>query len=299
MKRCNDSSDKRYVLITSAYNEEKYMAKTIESVLKQTLLPETWIIISDGSVDKTDSIIKEYGEKHSFIKYMRRSVKDKKGHDFASKVHALNTVLGQLDFDKYNFLGILDADILLPSNYYEILMNRMEENQKYGVLGGMIYETRKGKQVKYDISLNTVCGAIQLFRMDCFKMLGDFLPMRFGGEDSMMCVSANYHGWISRSFTDIRAMEQKIVGMACGSPWNTRKARGKGFYDMGYHPLFLIAKCLYRIKEPPFFIGSLAEIGGYVGLALRRSPRASSEELISFLRAEQLERLRKMDTKRK
>ena len=54
------SQHSAYVLMTAAYNEEATIEKAIESELSQTLLPQRWDIVSDGSVDRTDEIVHKY-----------------------------------------------------------------------------------------------------------------------------------------------------------------------------------------------------------------------------------------------
>jgi len=49
-----------YVLITPARNEEAFIEKTLQSVIKQTILPAKWVIVNDGSTDATSSIVRPY-----------------------------------------------------------------------------------------------------------------------------------------------------------------------------------------------------------------------------------------------
>ena len=49
-----------YVLITPARNEAAFIEGTIKSVVAQTILPVKWVIVSDGSTDGTDEIVKKY-----------------------------------------------------------------------------------------------------------------------------------------------------------------------------------------------------------------------------------------------
>src|SRR4030095_7056049 len=49
-----------YVLITPARNEAAFIAKTLESVVAQTVLPKRWVVVSDGSTDGTDEIVTKY-----------------------------------------------------------------------------------------------------------------------------------------------------------------------------------------------------------------------------------------------
>ena len=60
---------KPYVIVTPARNEAQYIEKTIESVISQTLLPKRWVIVSDGSTDATDDIVKRYAAKCDFIEH--------------------------------------------------------------------------------------------------------------------------------------------------------------------------------------------------------------------------------------
>jgi len=49
-----------YVLITPARNEALFIEMTIKTVIAQTALPIKWVIVSDGSTDGTDEIVKKY-----------------------------------------------------------------------------------------------------------------------------------------------------------------------------------------------------------------------------------------------
>ena len=50
----------KYVLITPARNEEAFIERTLQSVTAQTVLPERWVMIDDGSTDRTGDIIESY-----------------------------------------------------------------------------------------------------------------------------------------------------------------------------------------------------------------------------------------------
>jgi biofilm PGA synthesis N-glycosyltransferase PgaC len=60
-----------YVLITPARDEAKFIEKTIKSVVTQTVLPLKWVIVSDGSTDGTDDIVKRYVAEHPWIELLR------------------------------------------------------------------------------------------------------------------------------------------------------------------------------------------------------------------------------------
>ena len=56
----------KYVLITPARNEAAFIEQTIKSVIQQTILPLKWMIVSDGSTDGTDEIVKKYRANHDW-----------------------------------------------------------------------------------------------------------------------------------------------------------------------------------------------------------------------------------------
>ena len=45
------------VIITAAQNEEQYIQKTIDSIVSQTMRPDRWYIVDDGSIDLTRKIV--------------------------------------------------------------------------------------------------------------------------------------------------------------------------------------------------------------------------------------------------
>src|SRR5437762_3277213 len=116
----------RYVLITAAYNEESFISRTIASVLGQTVLPAKWIIVSDGSTDRTDEIVGEFAARHSFIQLRR--VERSMVRGVVSKVNALNHGFEELRGIEHDFIGNLDADVVLPSTYFEVLIMRFRSN---------------------------------------------------------------------------------------------------------------------------------------------------------------------------
>jgi cellulose synthase/poly-beta-1,6-N-acetylglucosamine synthase-like glycosyltransferase len=78
--------DRSYALLTAAYNEEQHIETTIRSVVEQFHGSKIWVIVSDGSTDRTDDIVQQYAIQHSFIRPLRRE----RDHcrEFASKVFA-------------------------------------------------------------------------------------------------------------------------------------------------------------------------------------------------------------------
>ena len=280
----------KYVLLTAARNEEKNIEKTIQSVISQTVKPVEWIVISDGSTDKTDEIVMIYAEQYDFIKFFK--VGGDSHHNFGSKVKAINFARRQITISDYDFAGILDADVSFPSNYFNEIINRFKANPKLGLGGGIIYEIYKNKEIPQNISLNSVAGAVQFFRYKCFHDVGDFIQLQYGGEDAAAEITARMKNWEVQTFPELKVLHYGYVGQASGNLLKAKYRRGICFYQLGYHPIFEVARCIYRLAERPFITGSVIECLGFFLSYIKNEKRLLPAETIEFLRKEQLVRLK-------
>ena len=157
-----------YVLITPARNEEASIEKTIQSVINQTVMPEKWVIVSDGSTDRTDEIVESYQQKYDFIHMVRREVDANR--DFASKVYAIRAGLEKLNGTRYDFIGNLDADVSFEQDFYERVFKEFEKNPDLGICGGVFYELNDGQWVAQHTNINwSVGGCTQTFRRQCYE----------------------------------------------------------------------------------------------------------------------------------
>jgi glycosyltransferase involved in cell wall biosynthesis len=282
--------DRTYAIITPTKNEEKYIEMTIKSVISQTILPIKWIIVNDGSKDKTEEIIRKYLKDNEFIQLFNLTQREKR--DFSSQVYATNAgykLIRKLDF---KFLGILDADISFGPKYYEIMMSKMQKNSELGIVGGAIlHKTSSG--YKKDIRKSThVGGGIQLFRRKCYDDIGGYIPMKDGGQDVVIEVMARMNGWEVKSFHEIEVLHHKPMGTGRSGIYRALYRQGRMEYFIGSHPIFLIAKCLRRLKEKPYVIGSILRMLGFSICYILRRKRQVSREYILFIRKEQINRLK-------
>jgi len=279
----------KYVLITAAKNEESYIEKTIQSVLNQTIKPEQWIIVSDGSTDSTESIVSRYASEYSFIKLMINDRRE--GRNFSSKVYALNIGFSNVHTSEYDYIGILDADVSFDKDYYSSLIIEFKNNSKLGIAGGIYYDIINGKKVPVYPSPYSVRGATQFFRKECFEKIDGIKPIKYGGEDTLACNMARMYGWEIKNIDSLIVLHHRPTGLTGSHIIRTRFRDGIVEYNLGYHPLFQLVKCLKRITENPFLVGSTLRFLGYWYSFAKAEKRAVSEELKDFLRREQLGRL--------
>lgn len=280
-----------YVLLTAARNEADYIEGTIQAVLTQTLRPRRWVIVSDGSRDKTDRIVQAYAGRSDFIVFARRDGGGEKV-DFASKVLALRRGLAMLEDVPYDFIGNLDADITFDAAYYETLLGEFHKSPLLGIAGGILYEPHNGRFIpRYLSEAQYVPGAVQLFRRDCFNQVGGYPLSRWGGEDTVAVVTARMKGWQTRSVAGLQAFHHKVAAVTRGK-WREHFREGVMFHSLGSHPLVELLKSIRRMGKWPYVFLGAVRMYGYVWAAFSRQERAVSEEFVRYFRSEQWRRLR-------
>jgi len=281
-----------YAIVTPAYNEARFIAATIESVLAQTVRPLLWMIVDDGSTDDTAGVVQRYAKEHPWIQYVRRAKQPGQSY-YASNVCAIEAGLPHIGKLDYDYLAILDADISLPPDYYETVLTRMAGDNQLGIASG-VYVDRVGQGLRKVLNdRRSTPKALMVFRRACYDAIGGFVPLKYGGEDTCACFAARMKGWKTWSFPNLVAVHNKPVGTGhAGNLVTIRFRQGWGEYFLASHPLFMLAKCLRRcLKEPPFVVGGLARLTGYVGAWLNRQQRQMPADLVSFIQKEQLARV--------
>jgi glycosyltransferase involved in cell wall biosynthesis len=288
--------DLRYALITPAWNEEANLDRVIRAVAGQTLLPIRWVIVSDGSTDRTDEIVRSYAQHHAWIHLLR--LERSPVRDFAGKAHAVNAgyeFLRSMDFD---LIGNLDADISVPSDYYEFLISKFIAMPCLGVAGTPFIED-EGNPGSHSYghklaNLDHVSGACQFFRRRCFEEIGGYTPIKGGGIDWVAVTTARMKGWQTRTFVERICVHHRAMGTADRDHFRARFRHGQEDYWVGNHPLWEIARGLYQMTNKPLVVGGLALMLGYAWAWLSRQPNPIPLELREFHRREQRERIRKM-----
>ena len=281
----------KYVLITPAHNEEAFIEKTLASMVAQTILPERWVIVDDGSTDRTAEIVDRYAARCPWIEFVR--LPQRQDRNFASKAHVVNAAFQRAKLLQFEIAGNLDADISFGPDYMEFLMQKFSEDPKLGVAGTPF--TQDGD---YDSSKdsfegeNYVSGPCQLFRRECFQEIGGYVPNRTGGLDWIAVMTARMKGWTARSFPEKRFHHYRTLGTAGRGPLRALFSYGEKDYYLGGSSIWELFRVTYRMTKKPVLLGGMALLLGYLWAALRRVNRVVSPELMRFHRHEQMEKLR-------
>jgi poly-beta-1,6-N-acetyl-D-glucosamine synthase len=277
-------------LITPARNEAAFIEKTVKAVVAQTVRPVRWVIVSDGSTDGTDEIVKGYLAEHNWISLVR--LPERRQRNFAGKVIAFNSGYAQLRGVDYDVIGNLDADITFDEEYLGFLLSKFRDNPKLGVAGTPFREGLRQYDYRFT-SIEHVSGACQLFRRKCFEEIGGYMPLEMGGVDLVAVITARMKGWQTRTFTEKTCLHHRGMGTAKQSELMVAFRGGKGDYMYGAHPMWELLRTPYQMTKRPFVFGGCLRLLGFLWAFVTRIEKAVPADLVDFRRAEQMERLRR------
>ncbi len=126
-------------VVMSVYNGEKYLAKSIQSILCQTLKNFEFIIVNDGSTDSSLKIIQDFCKKDNRIKIIDKSN--------SGITHSLNC---GIDAAKGNWIARIDADDISDRNRLMEQYLRGAADDSLALIGSSCFEIDKfDKKLKY------------------------------------------------------------------------------------------------------------------------------------------------------
>ena len=282
----------RYVVITPARDEVQYIADTITSMVNQTVRPVEWVIVDDGSTDATGEIIDRFAVQHSWITALHRPNRGIRENNVGA-IEAFFDGYRVLKFADWEFLVNLDGDLSFGTDYFERCLDQFREDPVLGIGGGQLYHVENGVAKTESTPLFHVRGATKIYRRSCWDAMGG---LRIGpGWDTIDEIKANMLGWRTRNFPNIQAEHRRPTGAAEGV-WRDAVKNGRAEYFSGYHPLFMLVKCVKRVLQKPYLIGAAGLLYGFTSAYLKRDPKVEDRALIDYLRKQQMKRLLLQDS---
>jgi poly-beta-1,6-N-acetyl-D-glucosamine synthase len=278
-----------YALITPARNEAEFIELTIKSVVAQTILPCKWIIVSDGSTDGTDDIVRKYASDHPWIELLR--MPERSERHFAGKVEAFTTAYNCIRGLTFETIVSLDGDISFGEDYLSFLLRKLAEDPALGVVGTPFKEPSSQTYDYRFVNIEHVSGACQVFRRKCFEEIGGYVPVKGGGIDLLAVITARMKGWKTRTFTEKVCIHHRQMGTAQHGVLRARFKTGAKDYAFGNHPIWELFRTVRQMTQRPFAIGALVLLSGYIWAQIRGVERPVSRELVKFQRREQMQRL--------
>jgi glycosyltransferase involved in cell wall biosynthesis len=280
----------KYALVTPARNEERFIKATLDAVCCQTILPVSWVIVDDGSLDCTADIAEEYAQRVPWIEVVRRPRRVERS--FAGKAEAFNAGFAHLRDKQFDFIGSLDADVTFEPDYFEYLLKQFRASGRLGVVGTGMIETGYDPLRESFFNEHDVFGACQVFRRACFDDVGGYTPVHGGGIDWIAIRTARMKGWQTRCFLEKSFYHHRPMGATETNVLRARFDYGKKDYYLGNHPLWEGLRIAFQLTTRPYVIGGGFLMAGYFYGLMTRMERPLSPELMRFHRQEQLQRLR-------
>jgi glycosyltransferase involved in cell wall biosynthesis len=280
-----------YVLITPARNEEAVIARTLESVVAQTRLPERWVIVDDGSTDSTAEIVARHAARFPWIVLVRRPARLHR--NFAGKVHAVNAGLDAVKDLRFDVVGNLDADVSFDPDYMEFVLDKFAHDSRLGIAGTPFTQAGGYDSARDSFEgENYVAGPCQLFRYECFRDIGGYVANPAGGVDWIAVMTARMKGWRVTAFAEKRFHHHRSLGTAERGEVSALFSYGEKDYYLGGSPVWQLFRGCFRMTKRPFIVGGVALLAGYGWAGLKRTKRPVSDDLMSFHRREQMKKLR-------
>lgn len=276
-----------YYIVIPAHNEEAFIALTLDSLISQTVLPKKVVIVNDNSTDKTAEIVTTYAKENPFISLVNKT--SSAIHLPGSKViQAFHKGFETLD-EEYDVIVKLDADLILPNNYFETILNVFEKDATIGMAGGFAYIEKNGEWILENLTdKDHIRGAFKAYRKACFQQIGNLKPAM--GWDTVDELLSKFYGW--KVVTDASLIVKHLKPTGANYNKTARYKQGEAFYTLGYG--FLItsiasAKLAMMKKKPLLF---LDYIKGFWKAKAAKTPLLVTAEQAKFIRKYRLKKMK-------
>ncbi len=276
-----------YYIVIPAHNEEAFISLTLESLISQTVLPKKVVVVNDNSTDKTAEIVLAFAKENPFITLVNKT--SSAIHLPGSKViQAFHKGFETLDSD-YDVIVKLDADLILPPNYFEQIISIFEKEATIGMAGGFAYIEKNGQWILENLTdKDHIRGAFKAYRKDCFNQIGNLKPAM--GWDTVDELLAKFYGW--KVVTDDSLIVKHLKPTGANYNQTARYKQGEAFYTLGYG--FLItaiasAKLAFMKKKPLLL---LDYIKGFWKAKSAKTPLLVTKEQAKFIRNYRLQKMK-------
>ena len=195
--------------------------------------PDLWVIVDDNSAIHTKRIIRQLEQEHKFAQTVL--INQSRTYDevfrYGNVVNAgFHYALARC-LQSYNFLSILDVDIKISKNHYELMVKAFHKNPELGIASGLYIEPKKGV---YSILGNgrklPICGADMMFKRECLQDIGGFPTCP--RPDTIALLKAINRGWKIGVVTSTYAIHLRV-----NESLNKYIRQGFASYFLGYHPV--------------------------------------------------------------
>jgi len=276
-----------YYIVIPAHNEEAFIALTLQSLISQTILPKKVVVVNDNSSDKTAEIVTAFAKENPFITLVNKT--SEAIHLPGSKViQAFHKGFETLD-NNYDVIVKLDADLILPNNYFERVLAIFEKDATIGMAGGFAYIEKNGEWILENLTdKDHIRGAFKAYRAACFQQIGNLKPAM--GWDTVDELLAKFYGWKVVTDDSLKVKHLKPTGANYNK--TARYKQGEAFYTLGYGFIItaIASAKLALMKKKPFLF--LDYIKGFWKAKSAKTPLLVTKEQAKFIRNYRLQKMK-------
>lgn len=276
-----------YYIVIPAHNEEAFISLTLNSLILQTVLPKKVVVVNDNSTDKTEEIVLAFSKENPFISLVNKT--SEAVHLPGSKViQAFHKGFETLD-NEYDIIVKLDADLILPNNYFETIINHFEKDPEVGMAGGFAFIEKNGDWILENLTdKDHIRGAFKAYRKKCFEQIGNLKPaMGWDTVDELLC---KFYNW--KVITDDSLIVKHLKPTGANYNKTARYKQGEAFYTLGYGFLItaIASAKLALLKKKPFLFFDY--IQGFLKAKSAKTPLLVNEEQAKFIRNYRLKKMK-------
>ena len=275
-----------YALVTPARDEARNLERLAGCLERQTVQPQEWLIVDDGSVDGTAEVAHALAARHAYvIVHDSPGAETREGPLAAGRragrdIVAFKVGLARLS-RRPDVVLKLDADVSFEPDFFERMLAAFEADPTLGIAGGTCYELDGDRWRPYRVTGGHVRGATRAYRWACLEAVSP-IEERIGWE-AVEEARAALKGWRTRSLPELPFLHHRALGARDGA----RRAwvsQGHLAHYLGYRPSFMLLKIAFRLVREP---AAVAMLWGYVEALAQREPRHPDAAVRAFWRSEQ------------
>lgn len=285
----SEPTSHRIVIISPCRDEERTLERTLACMEKQTLKPERWVIVDDGSTDRTPEILEAWKERLPFMRVVPREDRGfrKVG---GGVIDAFYSGLDSVDID-YNFVSKMDVDLEFAPTYLERIMTYFDADPKLAAASGKVFRPEGDGEVEEFMIDEMVAGQFKLYRRECFEQIGGFVrEVMWDGIDFHRARMAGFRT-ASLHDPELKIIHLRLMGSSDKSVYTGRMRWGRGQWFMGSAFPYVVASGVFRMREKPYVVGGALIVAGYLRAALQGEPRFDDQVFRTGLQRWQYERL--------
>jgi glycosyltransferase involved in cell wall biosynthesis len=276
-----------YYIVIPSYNEEKFIALTLQSIISQTVLPKKVVVVNDNSTDKTAEIVLKFAKDYPFITLVNKT--SEAIHLPGSKViQAFQKGFETLDA-QYDIIVKLDGDLIIPNNYFETILTIFKNDSTVGMAGGFAYIEKDGEWILENLTdKDHIRGAFKAYRKECFLQIGNLKPAM--GWDTVDELLSKFYNW--KVVTDSTLVIKHLKPTGANYNKASRYKQGESFYTLGYTLFITIissAKLAIMKRKPLLFFDY---IKGFLKAKSSKTPLLVTPEQAQFIRKYRLQKMK-------